>query len=410
MRISSSQYFTMNVQTMSDQQSSLASMYAQISSGNRLQTSSDDPLGAAQAVQLTIKTAALSQYATNQSTALSSLQQEDSTLSSVSDVLQSIQTQIVRAGDASLNDSNRSSIADQIKGYRDQLMNLANTSDSNGNYIFAGFKSGSAAFTDNASGVGASYAGDLGQRQVQVNDGRTINVGDTGAAVFQSVSPTESTPVSAAGSANKGSGTISSVSVTDTSNAANAKSYTISFAVSSSDGSTTYTVSPSPDGSPVTPVAYTGKTDITLGGEKVTLDGTPSDGDTFSVGPAASSGTDIFATLDNLVNALKQPTGTGAQQAALSNALTTASTKIDNSFNNVLSVQATVGGREQEVTATQTSMQTTATQTASNLADLTSINLVSAISQYELTQNALQGAQMAFSQIQKMSLFDYISG
>jgi flagellar hook-associated protein 3 FlgL len=55
-------------------------------------------------------------------------------------------------------------------------------------------------------------------------------------------------------------------------------------------------------------------------------------------------------------------------------------------------------------------MQTTATQTASNLADLTSINLVSAISQYELTQNALQGAQMAFSQIQKMSLFDYISG
>jgi flagellar hook-associated protein 3 FlgL len=410
MRISSSQYFTMNVQTMSDQQSSLASMYAQISSGNRLQTSSDDPLGAAQAVQLTIKTAALSQYATNQSTALSSLQQEDSTLSSVSGVLQSIQTQIVRAGDASLNDANRSSIADQIKGYRDQLMNLANTTDSNGNSIFAGFKSGLAAFTDNASGVGATYAGDLGQRQVQVNDGRTINVGDTGASVFQSVSPTESKPVSAAGSGNKGSGTISSVSVTDTSNAANAKSYTIAFAVSSSDGSTTYTVSPSPDGSPVTPVAYTGKTDITLGGEKVTLDGTPSDGDTFSVGPAASSGTDIFATLDNLVNALKQPTGTEAQKASLSNALTTASTKIDNSFNNVLSVQATVGGREQEVTATQTSMQTTATQTASNLADLTSINLVSAISQYELTQNALQGAQMAFSQIQKMSLFDYISG
>ncbi|SAK42396.1 flagellar hook-associated protein FlgL [Caballeronia arationis] len=409
MRISSSQYFTMNVQTMSDQQSSLASMYAQISSGNRLQTSSDDPLGAAQAVQLTIKTAALSQYATNQSTALSSLQQEDSTLSSVSDVLQSIQTQIVRAGDASLNDSNRSSIADQIKGYRDQLMNLANTTDSNGNYIFAGFKSGSAAFTDNPSGVGASYSGDLGQRQVQVNDGRTISVGDTGASIFQSVSPTESTPVSAAGSANKGSGTISSVSVTDTSNAANANSYTISFAVSST-GNTTYTVNPSPDGSPVTPVAYTGKTDVTLGGEKVTLDGTPSDGDTFSVGPAASSGTDIFATLDNLVNALKQPTGTDAQKATLSNALTTASTKVDNSFNNVLSVQATVGGREQEVTATQSSMQTTATQTASNLADLTSINLVSAISQYELTQNALQGAQMAFSQIQKMSLFDYISG
>ena len=73
-------------------------------------------------------------------------------------------------------------------------------------------------------------------------------------------------------------------------------------------------------------------------------------------------------------------------------------------------MQATVGGREQEVTATRSSMQTTVTQTASDLANLTSIDLVSAISQYELTQNALQGAQMAFAQIQKMSLFDYLSG
>ena len=36
MRISSSQYFTMNVQTMGNQQASLANMYAQISSGKSL--------------------------------------------------------------------------------------------------------------------------------------------------------------------------------------------------------------------------------------------------------------------------------------------------------------------------------------------------------------------------------------
>jgi flagellar hook-associated protein 3 FlgL len=78
-------------------------------------------------------------------------------------------------------------------------------------------------------------------------------------------------------------------------------------------------------------------------------------------------------------------------------------------YNNVLTTQASVGGREQEVTATQTAMQTSSTQTASSLQDLTSIDLVSSISQYELTQNALQGAQQAFASIQKMSLFQYIS-
>ncbi|MFM0324985.1 flagellar hook-associated protein FlgL [Caballeronia glebae] len=408
MRISSSQYFNMNVASMSDQQSTLASMYQQISSGKRIQTASDDPLGAAQAVQLTMKSGALAQYSTNQTTALSSLQQEDSTLSNVSNVLQSIQTQIVHAGDGSLTDADRTSVANTIQGLRDQLFSLANTTDSGGNYIFSGLKGGTAPYTNDPSGVGTQYSGDYGQRTVQISEGRSIPVGDTGVSIFGSVSPTESTPVSSAG-ANKGTGTISAVSVTDTSNAGNASAYTIKFSVSATDGSTTYSVTSNPaDSSLPTNVAYTGKTDVTLGGQKVTIDGAPADGDTFSVRPAATDNNDIFATLDSLVSALKQTTGSPGAQAALSNSLTTMGTKVNNTFNNVLSAQTVVGGREQEVQSTQTAMQTSQTQTASDLANLTSIDLVSSISQYELTQNSLQAAQMAFSQIQKMSLFDYI--
>jgi flagellar hook-associated protein 3 FlgL len=405
MRISSSQYFNLNVQSMSDQQSALATMYQQISSNKRLLTASDDPLGAAQAVQLTMQGGALSQYATNQTAALSSLHQEDSTLNSVSGVLQAIKTQIVHAGDGSLNDSDRNAIAEQISGYRNQLLSLANTTDANGNYIFGGLKASTAPFANKASGLGVTYSGDLGQRQMQISDGRTIAVGDTGAAIFGSVSPSESAPVAAAGS-NSGTATISPVSVSDPSDPLNSRSFTITFSVTASG--TTYSVSdPQGDALPMN-VAYTASTPITLGGQSVTIDGTPADGDTFTVKPATSAGTDIFETLDNLVNALKQPIGTPAQQATLTNALNTASTQIDNTSNTVLAAQATVGGREQEVTATQTAMQTASTQNASDLANITNIDLVTAISQYELTQNALQGAQMAFSQIQKMSLFDYV--
>jgi flagellar hook-associated protein 3 FlgL len=409
MRISSSQYFNMNVASMSDQQSTLASMYQQISSGKRILTASDDPLGAAQAVQLTLKSGALAQYSSNQTTALSSLQQEDSTLSNVSNVIQSIQTQIVHAGDGSLTDSDRSAVATAIQGLRDQLFGLANTTDSDGNYIFSGLKGGTAPFSNNASGTGASYSGDQGQRTVQISEGRSIPVGDTGQSIFQSVSPMESDPVSRAADTNTGTATISAVSVSDTSNPGNASKYTISFSVSQTDGSTTYSITSNPaDNTLPTNVAYTGKTDITLGGQKVTLDGTPADKDSFTVQPAASENNDIFATLDTLVNALKQTTGSPSAGAALTNALTTAGTKINNTFNNVLSAQTVVGGREQQVQSTQTAMQTSQTQTASDIANLTSIDLVSSISQYELTQNSLQAAQMAFSQIQKMSLFDYI--
>lgn len=410
MRISSSQYFNMNVASMSDQQSTLASMYQQISSGKRILTASDDPVGAAQAVQLTLKSGALSQYGTNQTTALSSLQQEDSTLSDVSNVMQSIQSRLVQAGDASLTDADRSSVADAIKGYRDQLMSLANTTDSNGNYIFSGLKGGTQPFADDPSGVGTTYSGDFGQRTVQISEGRSIAVGDSGASIFRSVSPTESDPVSSADKNNTGSGTITAVSMQDTSNPNNASTYSIKFAVDATSGATTYTVTATPADSslPTTPTAYTGKTDITLGGQKVTIDGAPANNDSFTVQPATKDNNDIFATLDNLVNVLKQPTTTPGAQAALQNALTTAGTKIGNTFNNVLSTQTVVGGREQEVQSTQTAMQTTQTQTASDLANLTSIDLVSSISSYELTQSSLQAAQMAFSQIQKMSLFDYL--
>lgn len=409
MRISSSQYFNMNVASMSDQQSTLASMYQQISSGKRILTASDDPLGAAQAVQLTLKSGALAQYGTNQTAALSSLQQEDSTLSNVSNVLQSIQTQIVHAGDGSLTDADRTSVANTIQGLRDQLFSLANTTDSEGNYIFSGLKGGTAPFSNNPAGVGATYDGDFGQRTVQISEGRSMQVGDTGVSIFQSVSPMESDPVSTAGSSNSGTATISPVSVSDTSDKGNASKYTITFAVSQTDGTTTYSIESDPvDSTLPTNVPYTDKADITLGGQKVTIEGAPKDGDTFTVNPAAAENNDIFATLDNIVSALKQQTGTPAAQAALTNALTTAGTKINNTFNNVLAAQTVVGGREQEVQSTQTAMQTSQTQTASDIANLTSIDLVSAISQYELTQNSLQAAQMAFSQIQKMSLFDYI--
>src|SRR5471032_1987623 len=173
MRISSQQYFSMNVSTMNDQQAQLSQLYAEISSGASLSTPSDNPLGAAQAVQLSSTATTLSQYTTNQTTALSSLQQEDSTLGSVNTVLQSIHSLILQAGDASLNNSNRGAIATQLQGLSSQLMTLANTTDPQGNYLFAGFQSTAQPYSTNAAGV-VTYSGDTGTRTVQVTGSSTV--------------------------------------------------------------------------------------------------------------------------------------------------------------------------------------------------------------------------------------------
>lgn len=407
MRISSSQYFSMNVGTMDDQQSTLSQLYQEISSQNALSTPADNPLGASQAVQLSSTATALSQYTTNQNSALSSLQSEDSTLSSVILTLQNANTLGLSVGSGVLNDTNRTAIASQLTSLRDQLLTYANSTDGSGNALFAGFQNTTQAFTTDASG-NVVYSGDTGSRTVQVTGSNQVATGDNGKSVFQSVSSTNAEPISAGASGNTGTGVISTVTVTDPTNTLNADSYSIQF--TGTGATQTYTVTDNttipPSTTPAQP--YTEGADIAIAGQTVSISGTPADQDKFTVNPGNAT-SDVFANLNAMITALQQPvTGNAAAQATLQNAMTTGLSQLSNTLNNVTAVQASVGGREQEVKAVQAVTQTNALQTQSNLADVTQVDLVSTISKYTLAQSALQASQQAFVQIQNMSLFQYI--
>jgi len=146
----------------------------------------------------------------------------------------------------------------------------------------------------------------------------------------------------------------------------------------------------------------------------VAISGTPANGDTFTVQPAtqvpaAQGGTNIFSTIQNMITALQAPADTPVQAAALTNSLATGLTQVQNTLSNVTTVQAVVGGREQQVKAMQTVNQNQSLQNTSSLSDLTSTDLAATISKYTQTQYSLQASQQAFVQVQQMSLFQYIS-
>lgn len=412
MRIATSQLYNSSVTNMENQQSQLLQIEQQISSGVSLTNPADNPLAAAQAVQLSATSATLTQYTANQNTALSSLQTEDSTLQSITTTLQSANSLMQEASSGTLNNTNYAALAQQLEGYRNQLLTLSNTTDGSGNYIFAGFQSTSQVFTNNPAG-GVTYNGDSGQRLVQVAGSRQIAVGDTGSSVFMSVQSVGSAAVPAGSSANTGTGTIGPVTVTNASAATNGDNYAIAF--SDASGTLTYTVTdnsqPSP-GNVVGPTNYTAGSPIQLGsGMNVSISGTPADGDTFSVTPGAASGnSDIFATLDNVIAALNaSPQGSTTGTANLNNALTTGMTALGNSLSNVITIHASVGGREQEVQALQTVTSSSSLQTTTNLSALTSTDMTAAISQYTQVENALTASQKSFATTQGLSLFQYIN-
>lgn len=182
MRISTQMMYEQNMRGVTSAQSSWLASGEQLASGNRVNRPSDDPIVAAQAVVLSQAQTQNSQYTLARSFATQKVSLEENVLSQVSSAIISAQGKIVNANNASLSDSDRASIATDLEGVRNQLLNLANSTDGNGRYIFGGYKTESAPFADQQTGV-KYVGGDIPITQ-QVDSARTMTVGHTGDHIF----------------------------------------------------------------------------------------------------------------------------------------------------------------------------------------------------------------------------------
>ena len=262
------------------------------------------------------------------------------------------------------------------------------------------------------------YNGDNGISSTEISSTTSIATGDSGAAVFMSVTPETASPVAYAAAGNTGTAIVGAVSTTNAVASASGDTYGITFSVTGTPAVTTYTVSDTNSAGTTTSAAqpFTAGSAITLGtsGQSVTVTGVPANGDAFTVQPAtqvpaSQGGTNIFSTIQNMITALQTPADTPTTAAALTNTLNVGLTQVQNALSNITTVQATVGGREQQLQAMQTVNQSESLQNTNSLADLTSIDLPSTISKYTQTQYSLQASQEAFVQVQQMSLFQYLN-
>lgn len=181
MRVSTLMMYQQNMRGITDSQSAWLKYGEQMSTGKRVNRASDDPVAASQAVVLSQAQAQNSQYASARTFATQRVSIEEKTLAQVTAAIQSAQEKIVYAGNGTLSDDDRASLATDLQGIRDQILNLANSTDGNGRYIFAGYKTDTAPF----DGQGNYVGGTLNVEQ-QVDSSRTMVIGHTGNLVFDS--------------------------------------------------------------------------------------------------------------------------------------------------------------------------------------------------------------------------------
>ncbi|AYN26686.1 MULTISPECIES: flagellar hook-associated protein FlgL [Buttiauxella] len=185
MRISTAMMYQQNMRGVTNAQSEWLRYGEQMSTGKRVTKPSDDPIAASQAVVLSQAQAQNSQYALARTFATQKVSLEENVLGQVTTAIQSAQEKIVNAGNGTLSDDDRASLATDLEGVRNQILNLANSTDGNGRFIFAGYKTDSAPFSGGANSI--VYTGGGTAVTQSVDAARSMTIGHTGTQVFNSL-------------------------------------------------------------------------------------------------------------------------------------------------------------------------------------------------------------------------------
>jgi len=187
MRVSTSQVFRNGVESIQRSQQEVSRTQLQLGSGKRILSPSDDPSGAVKSLQLTNAVGKLEQYERNALAVTQRLRSTETVLTSVVDGMQRVRELVVQGNNGSQTSETRTMIASEIAQVREELLQLANSQDANGEYLFAGLRSSEKPFVANTETGAVIFEGNGEPRSVQISAVRFVPVGDSGATVFGDV-------------------------------------------------------------------------------------------------------------------------------------------------------------------------------------------------------------------------------
>lgn len=402
LRISTAMMQTLAAQQMVRQQSELVKVQQQLSTGRRILTPADDPVGTTRAASLANSQAMLERLMANQKAAHNQIGLAEQTIGNAQDVLQTMRERIVQAGDASLGPSDLRSIATDLRAMKGELLAQANARDATGGYLFSGFAQGTQPFAEAASG--ATYNGDQGVRMLQVGESRTMALSESGAEVFERIRRGNGVFQTDPAAGNTGTGVIDRGAVADTT-ALTDHVYSVNFTVTGTI--TTYAVVDTTAGTTLsTGNAYTSGSAITVAGMQFAISGAPANGDSFTARPSANQG--VFTTIANAINALERGQGTPADRARFSNDIASALADVDQALDHLGVVRGRFGIGLQELDDLQVASDDRGIAYAAELSDVRDVDYAKTISEYLSRQQALQAAQESYARIAQRSLFDVI--
>jgi flagellar hook-associated protein 3 FlgL len=398
MRVSTLQTFQAGLARIQQQQARVAEAQRQVATGRRIETAADDPSAARRILDLEGAIGLAVQFRRNADAADARLGAADATLARVGEVLLRAREIAISGHTPVLGDADRGTLATELEHRLEELVGLANGRDGNGEYLFSGYATATRPFSADASGE-VIYAGDQGTRSLPVGPSARVPVSEPGSSVFERVPDGNGRFAVHDAPGNLGTAVAGGGAVVDPGEWVPG-SYTIVFTAP-----TAFEVRDGAD-EVIAAGGYAEGGAIAFAGIRVDLSGRPQAGDAFVVAPSTSK--TMFATLRDLVDALRAPVSGPADQARLHNAMARGLAELEQADARVNEVRARVGARLGTVDHERALGADLEVLFRERLSDLENIDLVEAVLRLNADLGTLEAAQRSFARVQQLRLMDFL--
>ncbi|WP_422017122.1 flagellar hook-associated protein FlgL [Roseateles sp.] len=404
MRLSTANLYDASIANLQRRQQALQTQQQQLTSGKRVNTASDDPTGAARAERAL---ASIGRVDANQralEASRNSMTLAEGALGDANELLQQARETLLSAGNASYSDAERQGLANKLQGIREQMLTIANRGDGAGGYLFSGQGSANPPFLDQAGGV--TYVGVAGNIQTGNIDNFQLTVDGRGAweqarsgngSFVTDANPNSIDPTKPA------QGWIDAGRVTDPTQLTG-QNYRIDIAGTAP--AQTYSVVNVDTGAGVASGNFASGQNITFDGMSVAIAGAPADGDNFSIAPATNT-LKVFDVLDRAIAELKTPLRSSAQIAQSNNGRLR---DIDAVMGNLSNARSQVGERLNNLDGTESRLASLKQYSQEEQSAAQDLDMVQGISNFQNQQSGYQTALQTYAMVQRMSLFQYITG
>jgi flagellar hook-associated protein 3 FlgL len=429
-RVATANTFDRTIQNINRRQSELAQAQEQLSSGKRINRASDDAVAATLAERAQNRLARVQADQTALEASKSSLTLVEAGLGEANDLLVRARELVVQGGNPVLTQNSREDLARQLEGLREQMLEVANRTDTAGMTLFGGLGGAAKPFLDiYGPFTGVQYEGQIGQ-YAATETGLPQAV--DGNAVWMRVPPGNGTFTVALDPGNQGLVRTDPGEVADPQDLQLAidsrgiVGYRITFSGTREAPQFTVERELSAGGyeqAPpfFAPADYQPGTTIEFDGIRLQLSGDPmGKGDpTVPQLPGdpvppdeirlqlESQPTDLFATFQRAIDALRYQ---GANQPAnITQELDRVLVEMDSGTDRILDTRGRVGEWLNRADSMGDQFADKALFHQKEKSDNEDLDMVKGISDFQNLQIGLQAALQSYGQVQKLSLFQYIA-